>query len=690
MASAPFVATATLSARSSPDRGSTILKTRPNEPFAINSAFANHVTSPYVNGIGTGCQPHWLMRSFRRRIVYVSVATCRTTSGRDADSATLPRRALTTSLRAGRSIRRQPHHPQGRLACGLLPAPSRSRARRTRRARPTRSMTRSPVMAPAAGRSEKAADGAAAPPGSTRARRSRTRSSRTRIAAATCHVSSSATSRHARKPHRHHRLRRARDRDHPGQRASRDATVADHPPAADSGAGEDLVETAAASRSHAAVIIDASLVDAHPDAAADLAAGKPGAVRAARAWPTYRSASSMMARIRRATASPSHATRQQSIADAIFGIPPQPLTVVKETPIGVLLDETAARLKIDSSKPTHDPSTARFERGDPTTVGESRDDATEIQAPSEAKARGGTVRAHAMLRRKRGVMGDVWYVFTALAGLRSAKKELASLEQQQQTRQVSRKRHLVTLGRTAVTADALDHPALGKSREALQVVEDERSKHAGAVAASDAELERTRRDREAKAKTFAAETTKDDAGARGLAKKLEPLEKEVAAVRKRGTVLKEQLRDAEDHRDRIAARLGQARRWTARASGRDRDAQGRSTLGPARRARDRRRARCARSADRRDQRRAHRGREESGRTAESRGRRSAPHDGALRGDRCEAQGRRACRRRGRGRGRRRAVRARRPPVRRPPGDPRRAAVADRPDRHSNSARAIAG
>jgi hypothetical protein len=298
------------------------------------------------------------------------------------------------------------------------------------------------------------------------------------------------------------------------------------------------------------VIIDAAFVAEHPAIAHDLAAGKSGAVKAAA------NAANLTGpvpigefdsgghdpddKLRVAFA---HATQQQSIADAILGIPPQPPTVVKETPIGVLLDETAARLQIDSAKPNHDPSTSRFERGDPTTVGESRDDATEIQAPSDAKARGGTLRAHAMLRRKRGVMGDVWYVFTALAGLRSAKKELAKHEHEQVVRQTSRKRHLVTLGRTAITADALDHPALGKSRDALQVVEDERSKHAGAVAASDAELERTRRDREAKAKAFAADTAKTLQELAELHKKLEPLEKEATAVRKRGTVLKEQLRD---------------------------------------------------------------------------------------------------------------------------------------------------
>ncbi|MEO6775340.1 MAG: hypothetical protein ABI467_20420 [Kofleriaceae bacterium] len=294
------------------------------------------------------------------------------------------------------------------------------------------------------------------------------------------------------------------------------------------------------------VIIDASLIEEHPAIAADLAQAKSGAIKAA----ANLTGPVPIGEFDSGTHDPddklrvafAHATQQQSIADAILGIPPQPPTVVHETPIGTLLDETAARIRIESGRPTHDPSTSRFERGDPTTVGDTRDDATEIRAPSEAHAHGGTLRAHAMLRRKRGVMGDVWYVFTALLGLRSAKKELATLEHQQQVRQSSRKRHLVTLGRTAVTADTLDHPALGKSREALQAVEDERSKHAGAVAAADAELERTRRDREAKAKAFAAETARTLQELAELAKKLEPLEREMAAVRKRGLGLKEQLR----------------------------------------------------------------------------------------------------------------------------------------------------
>jgi hypothetical protein len=298
------------------------------------------------------------------------------------------------------------------------------------------------------------------------------------------------------------------------------------------------------------VIIDAALIEEHPSIATELAAGKSGALQAA-----ARSANPNLTgpvpigefdsgvhphedeKLRVAHA---YATQLHHTADALLGIPAQPRTIVKETPIGVLLDETAARLQIDTSKPTVDPSTVRFERADPTSEG--RDDATEIQAPSDRKSGGGTLRAAAMLRRKRGAMGDVRYVFTALFGLRAAKKELGKLEDRQLLRQTSRKRHLVTLGRTAVTADALDHPALGKSREQLQLVEDERSKHAGAVAASDAELERVRRDRADKAKTFAADTARTSQELAELAKKLEPLEKEATAVRKRGAGLRDQLR----------------------------------------------------------------------------------------------------------------------------------------------------
>jgi prefoldin subunit 5 len=185
-----------------------------------------------------------------------------------------------------------------------------------------------------------------------------------------------------------------------------------------------------------------------------------------------------------------------------------------------------------------DPQTNKFERGDPTQ--DKAPDATEIQAPTGRRQHtGGTLRPSAALRRKRGLLGDVRYVFTAVFGVRQSRRELAELEHRQELRQTSRKRHLVTLGRTAVVTDAFDHPALGKAREQLQRIEEERGRHAGAVAASDAELERVRRDRETKGKEHVEQTVKADAELAELSKKLEPLEKEAAGVRRRGQELRE-------------------------------------------------------------------------------------------------------------------------------------------------------
>ncbi len=236
--------------------------------------------------------------------------------------------------------------------------------------------------------------------------------------------------------------------------------------------------------------------------------------------------------------------------------PPKLMVPVGEFDSGVkTIDEDAVRRVQAQQTVVRDPAEALLKieptaaRDDPTAIDsaiKSYDraaDATEIQAPStEGKTvSGGKLRTYAALRRKRGIAGDVRYVFTALFGVRSSRRELVALEERQQIRQTSRRRHLVTLGRTAVTADAFDHPALAEAREALSMVEDERSKHAGAVAAADAELERVRRDRADKAKQYASDVAAREAEMVELAKKQEPLEKEAAAARKRAGELREAL-----------------------------------------------------------------------------------------------------------------------------------------------------
>jgi prefoldin subunit 5 len=194
-------------------------------------------------------------------------------------------------------------------------------------------------------------------------------------------------------------------------------------------------------------------------------------------------------------------------------------------------------------------STGRFERGDPTQ-GDERGDATATAVPATRQAASGTLRSPAALPRRRGVWGDIRYVATVVLGLRAARRELAELAAKQATRQQARRHHLVTLGRTAVALpdfpqagrNAVDHPALGPAREQLASIEDERSQHAGHVVAADSELTRVGRDREAKAKQYATDVAALDTELASFAKRLEPLEKEVAGLRRRAADMHESLR----------------------------------------------------------------------------------------------------------------------------------------------------
>ncbi len=229
------------------------------------------------------------------------------------------------------------------------------------------------------------------------------------------------------------------------------------------------------------------------------------------------------------------ATIKRDPASTILNMPEPPLTTVKETPIEVLLTESAQHGRDDAT--SIDPRTTRFERGDPTSLG--RDDPS---VPATTRPKVGRLRTIAALRRQRGWFGDVRYVATVMFGVRRSRRELAELELKQQSRQAERERYLVTLGRTAVITDSFDHPALGPAREKLADIEDERGRHRSAVLAADEELQRVTRDREAKAKQFATDISSIDAELAELAKRLEPLQKEHVSATRRAADLRETLR----------------------------------------------------------------------------------------------------------------------------------------------------
>jgi len=231
-------------------------------------------------------------------------------------------------------------------------------------------------------------------------------------------------------------------------------------------------------------------------------------------------------------------TIKRDAASALLGIAEPALTQVKAPPIEMLLTETAEHLRGDPT--SVDPSTTKFERGDPTNLGADNTDAA--GAASRPYNRGGRLRTVSALRRQRGIFGDVRYVSTAMFGVRHARRELEELEAKQQARQLERKKHMTILGRTAVVSEGFDHPALGPARESLGGVEDERARHRGQVVAADQELERVTRDRQSHAMKYSTDLASINGELAELTKRLEPLLKEQAQVTKRGAELRDQLR----------------------------------------------------------------------------------------------------------------------------------------------------
>ncbi|MCX5743788.1 MAG: hypothetical protein NT062_14950, partial [Proteobacteria bacterium] len=216
----------------------------------------------------------------------------------------------------------------------------------------------------------------------------------------------------------------------------------------------------------------------------------------------------------------------RDIANALLGIPePPPPIPIRPPPPPTVVEADVAPAPALATVPFD----LVAERGDPTTS-----DVRDGAGPLDSSNAHGRLRAAATLRRKRGLGGDLRYVFTVLFGVRAARAELAVLEVEQVARRSERRRNLVTLGRTAVITE-LEHPALETVSERLSAVEEERAGHAGQVAAADQELTRVRRDREAKIKQHATDVAAVEAELQELGKRQEPLERELHTIKKRAS-----------------------------------------------------------------------------------------------------------------------------------------------------------
>jgi hypothetical protein len=173
-----------------------------------------------------------------------------------------------------------------------------------------------------------------------------------------------------------------------------------------------------------------------------------------------------------------------------------------------------------------------------------------LAAPEASAARPGSrsgaaharLRTIAELQRRRGLGGDLRYVWTAIFGLRRTRRELAAIEAAQVARQASRRRHLVTLGRAAISAADVAHAALAEARAHLAGLDEERARHAAEVAAAESELQRATAARAERASQHAAELSALERQVAEQGRQLEPLEKARAAIARRAVALRDAVR----------------------------------------------------------------------------------------------------------------------------------------------------
>jgi len=187
-----------------------------------------------------------------------------------------------------------------------------------------------------------------------------------------------------------------------------------------------------------------------------------------------------------------------------------------------------------------------------SSAGGDRDDKTVLQSSDAVsfinanEQKVGHLRKRPTLRRKRGPVGDVRYVFTALFGVAGARRELAEVNTKLDLERDGRDDRLLDAIRTMIADPDVDLPLIDKARESLTVIEEERSRKAGAAANAEAELESLVRARATEREEQLGTIKQREDEGKQISEKLAPLERQAAAVRKKADTLQASLRKLDD------------------------------------------------------------------------------------------------------------------------------------------------
>ncbi len=175
------------------------------------------------------------------------------------------------------------------------------------------------------------------------------------------------------------------------------------------------------------------------------------------------------------------------------------------------------------------------------------DDATQLQDFDTVTHGAATkLRAPASLPRKRGWFGDVKYVFTALFGVASARRELAEVGRKLDRERAERSEALASMSSALLDDKTCVLPVVVDTRKQLEAIRLRRRQPAAAVTSAAAEIDALEEER-SRAKTIAADATAElEAEFSDLRGRLAPLERDGSRVRKKATDLQVAITDVDE------------------------------------------------------------------------------------------------------------------------------------------------
>ncbi|HWM86632.1 MAG TPA: hypothetical protein VNO33_12360 [Kofleriaceae bacterium] len=170
------------------------------------------------------------------------------------------------------------------------------------------------------------------------------------------------------------------------------------------------------------------------------------------------------------------------------------------------------------------------------------------------------------LPRRRGVLGDLLYVWTAFFGVARANREIAAVDRKLETEKASRGRRLADLARLALADSELENETVARGREEIIELEDQRSRRAGAAAAAEADIAGLERDREDEKKAHAQELESLRREGAAIDEQLDPLLRRVQGARRRAFRLQDTLSDLDRRLLRMEKRLARMKPEQAAAA----------------------------------------------------------------------------------------------------------------------------